>query len=461
MGRRGSEAIQAAQRRRLADLVAFARARSPFYQRLYQHLTQPIDHLQELPPVIKADLMDQFDAWLTDPTVSRAQVEAFAADKSQVGQVFLDRYSVWTTSGTTGTPGIFLHDQAARSVYDQLLLLRGVPGWLSLRTLAALLRPPFGIAFLITTGAHFAGEAFAENARIRSDWLSSRFRIFSVLAPMAELVAELNQFRPTVLAGYPTALWMVANQKQQGKLNIAPRLLMSTSEWLDPTARATIECTFAAKLNDMYGASEFPFIAFTCKHGRLHLNQDWVILEPVDNSFQPVPPGQPSHTVLLTNLVNRVQPILRYDLGDCVTLLPEPCPCGSVLPAIRVEGRQDEILSLATPQGGRIQLLPMALATVVEETPGVVRYQIIQTAPEALSIRLDAVSGADQAQVCQAAADRMQQYLAGQGLPSVRVLKSDQPPRRDPATGKLRQVYADMDDPHSKEPSAPDHGSRR
>jgi hypothetical protein len=103
----------------------------------------------------------------------------------------------------------------------------------------------------------------------------------------------------------------------------------------------------------------------------------------------------------------------------------------------------------------------MALATVVEETPGVVRYQIIQTAPEALSIRLDAVSGADQAQVCQAAADRMQQYLAGQGLPSVRVLKSDQPPRRDPATGKLRQVYADMDDPHSKEPSAPDHGSRR
>jgi putative adenylate-forming enzyme len=405
--------------------------------------------------------MDQFDAWLTDPAVTRTQVEAFTADKSQVGQDFLDRYSVWTTSGTTGSPGIFLHDQAARSVYDQLILLRGVPGWLSPRTLAGLLRRPFGIAFLITTGAHFAGEAFAENARNRSPWLSSRFRIFSVLAPMSELVAQLNQFRPAVLAGYPTALWMMANQKQQGKLDIAPRLLMSTSEWLDPTARATIERTFTAKLNDMYGASEFPCIAFTCKHNRLHLNQDWVILEPVDDAFQPVPPGKPSHTVLLTNLANRIQPIIRYDLGDSLTMLPEPCPCGSRLPALRVEGRQDEILSLASPQGGRIQLLPMALATVVEETPGVMRYQIIQTAPEALKIRFDTVSGADQAQVWQAAAYRMQQYLAGQGLPSVRVMKGDQPPQRDPTTGKLRQVYADMDDAPQKETIATDHGSRR
>lgn len=59
----------------------------------------------------------------------------------------------------------------------------------------------------------------------------------------------------------------------------------------------------------------------------LHLNADWVILEPVDAALRPVPPGNPSHSTLLTNLANRVQPIIRYDLGDSVTMLPAPPSC--------------------------------------------------------------------------------------------------------------------------------------
>ena len=65
-------------------------------------------------------------------------------------------------------------------------------------------------------------------------------------------------------------------------------------------------------------------IAFDCRYGNLHLNADWVILEPVDAALRPVPPGTPSHSTLLTNLANRVQPILRYDIGDSVTMLPDP-----------------------------------------------------------------------------------------------------------------------------------------
>lgn len=57
------------------------------------------------------------------------------------------------------------------------------------------------------------------------------------------------------------------------------------------------------------------------------MNADWVLLEPVDERHRPTPPGVPSHTVLLTNLANRVQPLIRYDLGDSVTLLDRPCQC--------------------------------------------------------------------------------------------------------------------------------------
>ena len=81
----------------------------------------------------------------------------------------------------------------------------------------------------------------------------------------------------------------------------------------------------------------------------------------------PVPPGQLSQSVLVTNLANRVQPIIRYKMGDRVTISPDTCPCGSSFPVIHVIGRTDEILSLPTLHGEIVQILPLALVTVAAE----------------------------------------------------------------------------------------------
>lgn len=57
-----------------------------------------------------------------------------------------------------------------------------------------------------------------------------------------------------------------------------------------------------------------------CRRGRLHVNSDWFILEPIDAAGRPTPPGERSDSVLVTNLANRVQPVIRYDLGDSVVM---------------------------------------------------------------------------------------------------------------------------------------------
>jgi len=147
--------------------------------------------------------------------------------------------------------------------------------------------------------------------------------------------------------------------------------------------------------------------------------------------------------VLLTNLANRVQPFIRYDLGDSITVKLEGCECGSRLPAIRVEGRQDDVLYLETPGREKTPILPLALATVVEETPGVHRFQVIQTGPASVRIRLEVVPGTDEAQVWEALASGVQQYLAAQGAPMVRIERAPEPPQRDPVGGKFRQVWAE------------------
>jgi phenylacetate-coenzyme A ligase PaaK-like adenylate-forming protein len=181
-------------------------------------------------------------------------------------------------------------------------------------------------------------------------------------------------------------------------------------------------------------------IAFGCGEGWLHINADWVLLEPVDSDYRPTPPGEPSHTALLTNLANRVQPVIRYDLGDSVIAKPEPCACGSPLQAIQVEGRRDDVVSLCAPDGSVVRILPLALTTVVEEAAHVHRFQIVQTAADRLMLRLDTSHENDRQAAWRAAAGALRHYLTRQSLPNVHVGLDKQGPLTDRRTGKLREV---------------------
>ncbi len=92
--------------------------------------------------------------------------------------------------------------------------------------------------------------------------------------------------------------------------------------------------------------------------------------------------------MLLTNLANRTQPILRYDLGDAVQVRPDPCPCGDRLPAIQVQGRTADLLTFPTRSGEPVTIAPLAISLALERLPGIELVQIVHTAPTNLGIRL-------------------------------------------------------------------------
>jgi phenylacetate-coenzyme A ligase PaaK-like adenylate-forming protein len=188
-------------------------------------------------------------------------------------------------------------------------------------------------------------------------------------------------------------------------------------------------------------------MAFGCTHQRLHLNDDWVILEPIDANGHPVAPGQASTSVLVTNLANRVQPLIRYDLSDSVTIDADPCPCGNSRPTLRVGGRRDDILHFDRAPAGsracghsRVSILPLAIETVIEEEAGIHRFQLTQTAPDALCLRLDNRHPGERAAALRRVCDAMARLLAAQGARAVRITLDDGPPEANPVSGKLRQV---------------------
>ncbi len=442
--RTGKPAIQSRQETRLADLITFARARSTFYRQHYRDLPEHIVSLQDLPPVTKPDLMTHFDDWTTDPAVTRAAVEAFISDLANIGQPYLGRYAVWTTSGITGKPGIFLHDANALAVYDALTMARGYFSWLSLPQLWELEQRRWRYAFMFAANGHFASYSFA---RAAEEIHFGRPRIqsyFTVHMPLPELVQALNTFQPLVLVSYPSVIDLLAQEQQAGRLRIQPFLLVTGGEWLSPKVRQVAGETFQAQVHEVYGSTECIAMAADCAAGHLHLNADWCILEPVDQNYNPVPPGQLSHTVLLTNLVNRIQPIIRYDLGDSVTLIPEVCPCGSPLPVIHVEGRRDEILTFAAPDGSGVRVPPQALMTIMETCSGVQRFQLIQVAPTSLKVRLEVSAGADRAQVWDRVSRQVRDYFVQQGIPTIEIMLSPEAPQPHPINGKFRHIWAEM-----------------
>jgi phenylacetate-coenzyme A ligase PaaK-like adenylate-forming protein len=446
IGRNGTRSIESSQQTGLSDLVQFAREHSPYYRKLHGKLAVPVNSLErlaQLPPVAKPELMAHFNDWTTDPAVTREGVETFMGDKRRVGRLYLDRYAVWTTSGVTGEPGIFLHDRRALAIYSALAAVRYWLPWATPRHFWEVMRRGGRLAAVLATGGHFAGVSYWERARISHPIFARRMRAFSALTPLPQLVEGLNRFQPAVLAGYPTAMALLAEERAAGRLDIRPILVATAGEYLAPAARAHIAQAFGCTVSDTYGASEFMYIAFDCPDGWLHVNSDWAILEPVDANYEPVPPGEPSHTVLLTNLANRVQPLIRYNLGDSITVRPDPCPCGNPLPAIRVEGRANDILRLRSAGGKIIPVLPLGLATVIEETPGVHTFQVIQSAARTLRVRLEPVRGADYEQVWENLASNLRDYLALQGLAGIRLLRAPEPPRRDARSGKFRQMWSE------------------
>lgn len=441
----GAGAVTARQAVRLQALVAHARARSRFYAELYRGVPAgplSLADLSMLPAVQKSQLMARFDDWVTDPRLTRTGVSAFVADPANIGHDLLDEYVVFTTSGSTAEPALLIQDRRAVAVMFGLTYARSagvLPPGLLLRVLSRGARQ----AAVFATGGHFVSTVMFER-RLRAHPVRRRYsRFFSVLDPLPRIVANLNEFQPVLLGTYASVLSVLIGEQEAGRLNIHPLAITSGGELLLPSVKRRAQEVFGCTVTETYNASEATPLSLPCRRGRLHLNTDWYLVEPVDASGSPVPSGQRSDSLLLTNLANYVQPLIRYEMGDSVVIGAEPCPCGSPLPTVTPEGRTDELLRLPGREGEEVVVLPMAIATVVEETPGVLRYQIIQTTPAELTIRLDEDHGRDRSAVWKEVNRRLNIFLADQGAGPVILALADQRPQAHPRNGKLRHVVRD------------------
>jgi len=270
-------------------------------------------------------------------------------------------------------------------------------------------------------------------------WPSPSLQAFSVQTPLSELARQLQACQPTVLITYPSCAAALAQRQLDGSLRLRVSEVWLGGEQLSDGQRALLRRAFACPLRNNYGASEFFSIACECEHGRLHLNEDWVLLEPVDRQQRPVAPGESSHAVLLTHLANHVQPLLRYRLDDAVRFTGERCPCGCAFAVIEVQGRSGHTLQMRDAHDRPVTLLPLALETAIEEGAQVTQFQLLCTAPDALELRFEP-GVVDPPAAYRRARAALQAFLSRHGLAAVRITHGRQPPLHERASGKLCRV---------------------
>jgi phenylacetate-coenzyme A ligase PaaK-like adenylate-forming protein len=197
--------------------------------------------------------------------------------------------------------------------------------------------------------------------------------------PLERLAARLEAFRPEVLLGYPSVVALLADEQLAGRFRIDPRIVCTTSEVRTEEMESRIVAAWGVQPFNCYASTETGILAVDCdRHRGLHLLTDHTLVEVVDECGRPVPAGVPGHHLLVTSLLNRTLPILRYRLDDLVTLSPEPCPCGRPFPLVAgLDGRSDDVLHLPGRGGATVTLHPLALRSPLASVAGLRQYRIV------------------------------------------------------------------------------------
>jgi phenylacetate-coenzyme A ligase PaaK-like adenylate-forming protein len=419
-----ADRLRAEREAQLRSLIGYAKEHSPWHRDRLGHIDAgalTADDLRSIPPMTKDDMMVNLDAILTDPRLSRDVVESHL-DTLTDDTYLLDEFHAVASGGSSGTRGVFVYDWEGW-LLCRLQLLR-----FAIRKQRAIFAPDFTPVAVHVAAGKATHMTFAMT---RTFGAGSGVTPVPATLPLAEIVARLNDLQPEILGGYPTMLYALAGEARAGRLSIKPRMLRPGSEPLLPEMREAMLDVWGASIINILGTSEGATASSCGESEGMHLNEDLVIFELVDANGDPVPPGVRAAKMYITNLYNRAQPLIRYELTDEATLINEPCPCGSAMRRIAdIEGRSDDLF---TYDGGLV-VHPLIFRSRIGHERNVIEYQVTQT-PRGASIAVRTQGEVDTASI---AAD-LESELRRLGLrePGVTVQTVDGFDRQ--ATGKLKR----------------------
>ena len=313
-------------------------------------------------------MMEHFDELVTDTRLRRDALLEWVEGLDH-DELYLDRYRVMTTSGSSGHKGLFVFDRPEwQTIIAQFLRYGAMAG----------VRPRLPRRLRV---AAIVGASPTHMSRQISASISvgiHRVLPLSLTQPVKHVVEELNRFQPQFMATYPSMATRLAEEQVAGRLRLALAGMSTSSELRTPEMTERIVEAFGVRPFDHYATTEGLWGCECEHHLGIHLFEDFTLVENVDDDGLPAPAGEPGTRLLVTGLHNLVQPIIRLEVSDAVTLDPEPCPCGRTLIRTRaIEGRTDDVMYFPARRGGEVMVHPLQFGILTRDRE-VREFQVIQ-----------------------------------------------------------------------------------
>jgi len=356
---------------RQLEQIRFAQRFIPFYQDVYSGFKDQVHNakiwddvnvLMESLPVVERDTITK------DP-------KKFIASNIQELKTYPDK-----TSGSSGTPLIFPCDQRAWA-YRHALTFRNKESF------GIQIGEPYAYIF----GLHWNKKMRAQ-VRLR-DWIFNRVRISAFEISPAKLedhFKSLQHHHPTHIIGYPSAIYelcvMARDKGYEHLRELNLKAIFTTAEPLRTYQRELINMVTGSRCVDTYGSAEGGLTAVECPHGSLHVQSEAVWVQMRD-------PSQSQGDILVTDLMLRAFPMIRYAIGDESAWQTGSCSCGRAHPVIEpVAGRTGDSILLSN--GKRINgNLPSYIFKPLSQYGVIRRYRFVQEMGQALKLYLVTTPG--------------------------------------------------------------------
>ena len=414
--------IEHHQTARLRSLLAYARERSPFHARRLSGVDPSVataGDLARIPVMTKAEAQDRWDDIVTVADLNRTRAERILAEQQWFSYTPSDQ-QVFSSGGSSGVRGVYVWD------WHFFVSIASLAWRLQAREELAEPHAPSRLAVLAAgTPPHASTPLFDVPTAPAMQTV-----VIPAGAPIDEITAAVAAARPTHLVGYATVVGQLARASLAGRLDIRPVRVSTNSEPLLDEDRQAIREAWGAPVHNLWGSTEIGVQAVGCGRGEgLHVCEDEVVLERVDDHGAPVGPDEPAARTLATGLANRTFPFIRYDLGDQVSWLPGQCVCGSAFARVAdIGGRRDDDFRYGT-----VSIPASVFRYVLGTDPRVFEYQVHQTACGADVL---VVGSPDIDALASALADALRRHGLADPVIIVRVV--DRLDRHE-STGKLKR----------------------
>lgn len=290
--------------KKLSNLIEFVSKNSIFYKDCRK--------LEDFPVIDKKIMNEKFNTINTvgldfDICMSFLKEQ----EKKRKFENFSNDISIGMSSGTSGNPSLFVSSKIERIKWAATILSKSVNIFKKQR-IALFLRNNNELYKTLNFG-HI------------------KFMYFDTMKNIDDYLSDLEKFNPTILV----APAQILKYLSLSKIDINPKCY-SVAEILDEKTKYIIQKKWK-NVGEIYQATE-GFIAITCEHGKLHLN-DNIILEKEyldENRFIPI----------ITDIERYSQPIIRYRLNDILVMEENKCLCGKHNVIKKIEGRENDCIKI-------------------------------------------------------------------------------------------------------------------